>query len=99
MMVFKRFFNIGDVIEIGDVIGKVVGLLLRDMQIKIFVGKDVFIFNGMIMNNLIINCMIDGYLCYDFMVGFDYEDNLKEGVVIIKKIVQEILGVLDIFGK
>ena len=99
MMAFKRPFNIGDVIETGDVTGKVVGLSLRDTQIKTFAGKDVFIPNGTIMNNPIINRTIDGYLRYDFTVGLDYEDNLKEGVAIIKKTVQETPGVLDIPGK
>jgi len=99
MMAFKRPFGIGDIIETGSITGTVIGLTLRDTQVKTFAGKDVFIPNGMIMKNPIINLTIDGYLRYDFTVGLDYADELKKGVNIIEKTVKETPGVLNIPGK
>ncbi|MEL7220170.1 MAG: mechanosensitive ion channel domain-containing protein [Bacteroidota bacterium] len=99
IMAFKRPFRIGDVIETGSIVGTVIGLTLRDTQVKTFAGKDVFIPNGMIMKNPIVNLTIDGYLRYDFAVGLDYADNLSEGVSIIEQTIKETPGVLDIPGK
>ena len=62
LMAFKRPFRIGDVIESGDIKGTIIGLSLRDTQVKTFDGKDVYIPNGMILKNPIINYTIDGFL-------------------------------------
>lgn len=99
LMAFKRPFKIGDIIETQGITGKVISLTLRDTQVKTFSGKDVFIPNGAIMKNPIINRTIDGYLRYEFTVGLAYEDNLKEGIKIIKTTIQNTAGVLQEKGR
>lgn len=99
LMAFKRPFRIGDIVETSDIAGTVVGLTLRDTQIKTFDGKDVFIPNGMIMKNPIVNRTIDGYLRFEFDIGLDYDDDIQEGIRIIQESVQGVAGVLDEPGK
>jgi small conductance mechanosensitive channel len=99
VMAFKRPFNIGDIIESGNIVGKVVGMSLRDTQVKTFEGKDVFIPNGMTMKNPIINRTIDGYIRHDFLVGLDYDDDIKAGIQIIKQALNDTPGVLQEIGK
>lgn len=99
LMAFKRPFKIGDIIETQDITGKVISLTLRDTQIKTFSGKDVFIPNGAIMKNPIINRTIDGYLRYQFSIGLAYEDNLREGINIIRNTIQNTPGVLNEDGR
>jgi len=72
LMAFKRPFRIGDVVELGDIQGKIIGLTIRDTQVKTFDGKDVYIPNGVILKNPIVNYTIDGFLRNDFVIGLDY---------------------------
>lgn len=99
LMAFKRPFEIGDVIETGSITGKVIGMSLRDTQLKTFDGKDIFIPNGMIMKNPIINRTIDGFLRYQFTVGLDYDDDLNEGVNIIEQVLLNTNGILQTEGR
>lgn len=74
--------------------GQVLTLNLRDTQIKTGDGKDVFIPNGMILKNPLINFTIDGYLRYDFIVGLDYGSDYEAAVDLIRKTIIQVPGVL-----
>lgn len=76
ILAFNRPFNIGDTIEIGDHMGRVVALSLRNTQIKTFDGKDVYIPNSTMIQDELINYTIDGFLRIEFAVGIDYDENV-----------------------
>lgn len=94
LMAFKRPFRIGDTIETNGIVGKIVGLTLRDTQIKTFDGKDVYMPNGQIMKNPIINYTIDGFLRLDFAIGLDYESDIEQATEIIFNTLRRIPGIL-----
>ena len=94
MMAFKRPFRVGDVVEIGNVEGTIIGLSLRDTQVKTFDGKDVYVPNGMILKNPIVNYTIDGYLRSDFELGVDPESDLRKAIETIYEALKKVPGML-----
>lgn len=95
ILAFKRPFRVGDIVDIGGIHGQVLALNLRDTQIKTGDGKDVFIPNGMILKNPLINFTIDGFLRYDFVVGLDYGSDYQGALDLIKTTISQVPGVLD----
>lgn len=77
-LVFSRLFGIGDYIEVEGLIGIVKVLNFCNIYIWIFEGKDIFIFNVMLIKNFLINYICDGLLWYDFVIGIDYGNDILE---------------------
>lgn len=95
LMAFKRPFRIGDIVESGDIKGTIVGLSLRDTQVKTFDGKDVYIPNGLILKNPIINYTIDGFLRQEFVVGIDYGSDISGAIQAILGALAKVPGILQ----
>lgn len=95
LMAFKRPFRVGDIIETGEVKGTIIGLSLRDTQVKTFDGKDVFIPNGMILKNPIVNYTIDGFLRQEFTIGLDYGSDINGAMKIILGVLAKVPGILQ----
>lgn len=87
VLAFKRPFRVGDTVELNGHTGKVVTLNMRDVQIKTFDGKDIFIPNANVIKNAVVNYTIDGYLRQEFIIGLDYESNMEDVVKIIRQTV------------
>ena len=94
MLAFNRPFRVGDTIELSGTIGKVIDISLRNTHIKTFDGKDVYIPNGNIIKNPLINYTIDGFIRTDFKVGIAYEADAQKAVHIIKDILEDEPGIL-----
>lgn len=94
MLAFNRPFKVGDVVELDGIQGKIVSLDLRNVHIKTADGRDVFIPNGSIVKNPVINLTIDGDLRFDFTVGLDYGSELGKAVEIILHTLKEVPGVM-----
>jgi len=99
ILAFKSPFRLKDLIESGTILGYVQELNLRETLVKTPDGKDVFIPNGQILKNPLINYTIDGFLRYEFVIGLDYNSNLAEGLKIISDSVSEINEVLNTQNK
>jgi small conductance mechanosensitive channel len=99
LLAFKRPFRTGDVIEVSGMRGRVVTLNLRDTQIKTYDGKDVYMPNGMIVKNPLINFTIDGFLRHEFEVKIPKGKDYDEALGIIEKSMKEVEGVLEGFRK
>ncbi|MCB0599450.1 MAG: mechanosensitive ion channel family protein [Lewinellaceae bacterium] len=95
LMAFKRPFRIGDIVESGDIKGTIIGLSLRDTQVKTFDGKDVYIPNGLILKNPIINYTIDGFLRQEFDIGIDYGSDIGQAMKIILGTLAKVPGILQ----
>ena len=95
MLAFHRPFNIGHVVEVVGVTGSVVGLTLRNTQIKTFDGKDVYIPNAQIIKNKLTNFVIDGFLRQDFTINLDQEDAIEPARKIILDVLSAIPGILQ----
>ncbi|MCB0628501.1 MAG: mechanosensitive ion channel family protein [Saprospiraceae bacterium] len=94
LMAFKRPFRIGDTVETGNITGTIRGLSLRDTHIKTFDGKDVYVPNGQILKNPIINYTIDGFIRMDFDIGLDYGSDLDKATKTIYKTLETVHGIL-----
>lgn len=94
IMAFKRPFRLGDVIETLGITGTIIGLNLRDTQIKTFDGKDVYIPNGQILKNPLFNQTIDGFMRKDFTIGLDYESDVDKAIAILKQNIDSLPGVI-----
>ncbi len=92
MMAFKRPFRLNDTVELSGITGKVVSLNLRDTQLKTFDGKDVFIPNGAVVKNPVVNYTIDGFIRSDFIISIDYENNIPEVI----KLIQDTLAKIEV---
>jgi len=99
LLAFKSPFRLKDLIESGSVLGYVQELNLRETLVKTPDGKDVFIPNGQILKNPLINYTLDGFLRYEFVIGLDYNSNLANGIKIISDSVSEINEVLNTKNK
>lgn len=99
VMAFNRPFGVGDTVELNGHLGTVVTLNLRDTQIKTFDGKDIFIPNGNVVKNAVVNYTIDGYLRQDFTIGLDYDSDMEKAVAIMKKVLENHEAVLHEEGK
>ena len=95
VMAFKRPFRIGDLIEIDGFKGKVTNMSLRETLIKTLDGKEVFIPNGLIAKNGLVNYTLDDLLRTDFIIGLDYNDETEEALTIIEDILKNQEGVLQ----
>lgn len=99
VLAFNRPFRVGDVVELDGQKGKVVTLNLRDTQIKTFDGKDIFLPNGNVVKNAVINYTIDGYLRHEFTLGLDYDSDMEQAVAIIQRVMDQHPDVLHEDGK
>ncbi|WP_372768186.1 mechanosensitive ion channel family protein [Lutibacter sp.] len=99
LLAFKSPFRLKDLIESGSVLGYVQELNLRETLVKTPDGKDVFIPNGQILKNPLINYTLDGFLRYEFIIGLDYNSNLANGIKIISDSILEINEVLNTKNK
>lgn len=96
IMAFKRPFRIGDLIEINGFKGKVTNMSLRETLIKTLDGKEVFIPNGLIAKNGLVNYTLDDLLRTDFIIGLDYNDDTQKAIEIIEEILKNNPNVLQV---
>jgi len=94
LLAFKRPFKIGDVIEVTGVKGRVVQLNLRDTQIKTEDGKDVYMPNGSMVKNPLINFTIDGFIRNQFDIGLDHGSDYNSAMQIMEEKIQNVKGIL-----
>lgn len=95
IMAFDRPFRIGDVVEIASKTGKIIGLTLRDTHLKTFDGKDVYIPNGMIVRNPIVNLTIDGFLRNNFEVRLAGNSDIERAIALVRSTLEQVGGVLQ----
>lgn len=95
IMAFDRPFRIGDWVAIAGHEGTIVGLSLRDVHLKTFDGRDVFIPNGMIVRNPIVNYTIDGFLRYSFSLRLVQTPDVNKVTELIYTTLKSIHGMLE----
>ncbi len=95
VMTFHRPYRMGDTVQVAGVEGKIIGMNLRDTQIKTLDGKDVFVPNGLILRQPIYNLTIDGFLRQQFKVGLNYGADLQRAIALILEVLQPVAGILS----
>jgi len=94
LLAFKRPFKIGDMIEIIGIKGRVIKLNLRDTQIKTEDGKDVYMPNGSIVKNPLINFTIDGFIRNQFDIALDHGSDYNGAIQIMEDNLKNVKGIL-----
>jgi len=94
ILAFNRPFGVGDIVEVSGYKGTIEGLNLRNTHMKTFDGKDVFIPNGHVVKNPLVNYTIDGFIRKDFVVSIKFESDQDVAVAAIKEIVNNQRGTL-----
>lgn len=89
ILVFDRPFNIGDTVMINGNMGYVISLKFRTTHIKSLDGKDVYVPNGSVIRNDVVNFTRDGLLRHEFVVGLDYDDDIPSASKLIVETVNK----------
>jgi len=78
VMIFDRPFEMGDLIQIENHLGRVIKISIRETTIKTTDGKDVYIPNGDIIKKHLVNFTIDDQLRESFEISIFNNNNVRE---------------------
>ncbi len=93
-LAFSRPFNTDDVIESGNITGRVKSIQLRHTHLRTADGCDVFIPSAQLFTKPLHNYTLDGLRRGSFTIGIDYSDDAEAALKIILEAVVKTRGVL-----
>ncbi len=93
-LAFSRPFNTNDVIETGNITGRVKSIHLRHTHLRTADGCDVFVPSAQLFTKPLHNYTLDGLRRGSFTVGIDYADDAESALKIILNTVTNTKGVL-----
>ncbi len=93
-LAFSRPFNVGDLIQSGELEGVVRKIELRSTHIRTADARDIFIPNSRIFNEPLVNFTRDGLRRPSFTVGIDYADDAEAACRLLAETVGRVSGVL-----
>ena len=88
MLVLFRPFKVGDYIEAGGTSGTVEEVMIFSTKLKTPDNKEVFVPNGAIMGDNIVNYSAKDTRRVDLVFGVGYDDDLKK----VRQVVDEVLA-------
>ena len=91
---FSRPFELGDVIQTGDLNGVVRGIELRHVHVRTAEACDVFVPSAQIFREPLYNYTRDGLRRPAFTIGIAYDHDPNEVIGILKVATQRVGGVL-----
>lgn len=95
ILAFRTPFKRGDIIEVKDIMGTVLGTDLRVTLVKTFTGQEVFIPNRDVLQNPIFNYTVLGKRRIDISVGVSYGDDLDKVETLVLETIKKVDGVID----
>ena len=87
---FRRPFNVGDLIETKDYLGRVKSVNLRDTIVVTLQGHEVIIPNKEVFQNAIKNLTSSGKRRMDLEVGISYGDDLEKVKSVVLKALEKV---------
>lgn len=94
MLAFKRPFKMGDYIETTGHSGKVIGMNLREITIKTYDGRDIYIPTSSVIKTPLINYTVDGFQRLTILLDFDKKIDLDLMEEKLFKVLDEIPSVI-----
>ncbi len=94
-LISEKPFQIGDVIQIGDISGIVLSVDLLSIKLQTFDNRFVRIPNESIIKSNVINLTRYPIRRLDIMVGVSYESDLRKVSAVLKDIAAKNLNALD----
>ncbi len=95
MLAVRSPIRIGDVIKIGDILGTVEDIRLRDTVIENFSGQKIFVPNKDFTSDRFTNFSLKGKRKLTINVGVGYEDDAKQAVEVVQKALDDISLKID----
>jgi small conductance mechanosensitive channel len=95
ILAFRRPFQIGDIIETNDIMGKVTKTNLRDTVIETFQGQEVYIPNKDFLQHAFYNYSALEKRRIDLVVGVSYADDLEKVEDVVLSAIKNLEGVID----
>ena len=92
---FQNPFNIGDLVEINDVLGYVQRMTTRTTILMTLAGNHVQIPNATVYKSIIHNYTSNPNRRLDFTVGIGYEDSISVAQETVRKVLDEHPAVLN----
>lgn len=89
---FRKPLNVGDIVKIGDYMGKVEEVNLRDTVLRTFQGQMVIVPNKDVFQNPIENFSMLGKRRFDLSIGISYGDDLEKVKMITLNAVKDMPG-------
>jgi len=87
ILAFERPINVGDVVQLGELMGTVKSIGLRSSTVKSFDGAEVIVPNGNLISNEMINWTLsDSNRRMDLRVGVTYGTNPERVIAIMEEI-------------
>jgi potassium-dependent mechanosensitive channel len=97
ILAFERPINIGDQIEVGGRLGKVMEIGIRSSKLGTFEGAEVVIPNGDLLNQHLVNWTLSSNnRRVEVLVGVRYGADLKMVKQLLENVVKERAGVMPI---
>ncbi len=94
ILAFERPIKVGDVVQVGELMGTVRSIGLRSSTVKGFDGAEVIVPNGNLISNEMINWTLsDSNRRMDIRVGVAYGTDPEAVLAIMEKIAEEHTGV------
>ena len=94
VLIFDRPFEMGDLIQIDNQMGRVIRISIRETTIKTTDGKDVYIPNGDIIKKHFINYTINDQLRESFEISIFNNNNIREVIDMILETVASFNSIL-----
>lgn len=89
-LAFGRPFSIGDLIEVQSIKGVVKEMNFRNTHVRTYDGKDIYVPNALLFKQPLTNYTRDGLLRYDFLIGIDYSDDIKNAIEVTLNTLNEL---------
>jgi len=90
ILAFERPINVGDVVQVGELMGTVRSIGLRSSKVKSFDGAEVIVPNGNLISNEMINWTLsDSNRRMDIRVGVAYGTDPEKVLAIMEQIAEE----------
>ncbi len=89
---FRKPMHVGDIVKLGDFMGKVEEINLRDTVLRTFQGQMVIIPNKEVFQNPIENFSMLGKRRLDLTVGVSYGDDLEKVKKVTMNAIEELKG-------
>jgi small conductance mechanosensitive channel len=87
MLLFYRPFDVGDIVDVGGITGKVAHVSLVNTSILTFDNKVVLVPNTKVWGEVIINSTASSERRVDMIFGIGYADDLSKALAILEKVV------------
>lgn len=94
MILISRHFTIGDFINVGGTVGKIIEIQSRVTILQAIDGTKVIVPNGELFKKQVTSYTSNPFRRIEVKVGVDYRNNLENAIKIAQKATKETKGVL-----